>query len=73
MALSQNVKDSLDEAQGALRSALYHASRSEKPIIAKKIADVLLSVENVIKIEQMSDSMEEMIKKTGFKGDFFGF
>lgn len=71
MALSQKVTDSLIEAQGSLRTALHFASRSEKPAVVKQISDILVALESVSKYEKMADSMEEMLRKSGFKGDFF--
>jgi hypothetical protein len=71
MALSQKVTDSLVEAQGSLHTALHFASRSEKPAVVKQISDILVAIESVSKYEKMADSMEEMLRKAGFKGDFF--
>jgi hypothetical protein len=71
MALSEKVKESLEEAQGYLRTALHHASRSEKAVVNKQIADTLLSVDSIIKYENITDNLEERLKNFGFKGDLF--
>lgn len=75
MALSEKVKDELLEAQSHLRSALSSAARNEKCIINKQISDVLLAVEQIIKCEEMSDKLEEVMNKMSKKngdGGFFG-
>lgn len=71
MALSQKVQESLEEAQSYLRTALHHSARSEKPIINKQIADTLLAIDNVMKYENLTDNLEQRLKDSGFKGDFF--
>lgn len=71
MALSIKVQESLEEAQSYLRTALHHAARSEKPVVNKQIADTLLAIDNVIKYETITDNLEQKLKDSGFKGDFF--
>lgn len=75
MALSQKVKDSLDEAQSHIRTALSYASRNEKPVVNKQISEIMYQIENIIKYEQMTDKLEEMVEKfkNDGKGGFFGF
>jgi hypothetical protein len=41
MALSQQVEESLDEAQAALRNALAYAARNERPMVNQGIADLM--------------------------------
>ena len=41
MALSKQVKDSLEASQEHLKDALAFAARTEKPYISKHIADML--------------------------------
>jgi hypothetical protein len=71
MALSIKVQESLEEAQSYLRTALHHAARSEKPATNKQIADTLLAIDNVIKYETITDNLEQKLKDSGFKVDFF--
>jgi exonuclease VII small subunit len=74
MALSQKVKDSLDEAQSHIRIALSYASKNEKPIVNKQIAEIMCLIQNVMKFEEMSDKLEEMVDKMKKDGNgFFGF
>ena len=71
MALSEKVKESLEEAQSYLRSALHHAARSEKPLINKQISDCLVCIDSIVKYENIADNLEQKLKDSGFKGDFF--
>ena len=51
MALSKQVKDSLDESSTHLRNALAFAARTEKPYISKHIADMLAKIDALLDIE----------------------
>lgn len=72
--LSPNVKNSLEEAQANLRIALFHASKNEKSIVNKQIADIMYAIESLMKLEKMSDQMEEMMNKMNEEGGhhFYG-
>ena len=43
----------------------------KKPATNKQIADTLLAIDNVIKYETITDNLEQKLKDSGFKGDFF--
>ena len=62
MALSQQVETSLKEAQQNLRNALSFAARTEKPYIAKHIADMMSNIDNIIHVVPLLDSVEEGFK-----------
>ena len=62
MALSQQVEDSLREAQGNLRNALSFAARTEKPYISKHIADMLMNVDNLIDADEVLTMFEEKFR-----------
>lgn len=68
--LSQKVKESLEEAQSNLRNALAHAARTEKPCVNKQISDVLLAIECLITMEEVSDKLEDMLQKMKEKDGF---
>lgn len=76
MALSKNVIENLEDAKGYLRAALAHAARSEKSTINYSISELLVAIDRIIKTEEFSDKMEEIIdkmKKDGNNGSpFFG-
>lgn len=71
MALSQQVEDSLKEAEGNLRNALAYAARNEKPFISKHIADMIMSIENLTKAEQLLDKLENRKKGDDGMWNFF--
>ena len=58
MTLSKQVEDSLRDAQEDLRNALAFAARSEEPYIAKHLADKLMELDNLIKVNQILDQLE---------------
>ena len=62
MALSQQVEESLREAQGNLRNALSFAARTEKPYISKHIADMLANVDNLIDADEVLTMFEERFR-----------
>ena len=64
MALSQQVEESLDEAQAAFRNALAFAARNERPIVNQAIADLMCNVEKLKSVDKFLDTMEE------FKSEF---
>ena len=76
MALSQNVKENLEEAKSYLRAALAHAARSEKSTVNHCISELLVGIDRIIKTEEFSDKLEEALenmKKEGNGGtSFFG-
>ena len=59
MALSQQVESSLIEAQEDLRNALSFAARTEKPYIAKHIADMMANIDNIIHVVPLLEQVEE--------------
>jgi hypothetical protein len=64
MALSKQVKDSLDEAQSSLRNALAFAARNERPMVNQGIAELMCNIEKLKSIDEFFDVMEDM--KGGF-------
>ena len=63
MSLSPRVAEALLEAEGCLRNALHHASRSESPQVITAIAKVLQQVENVNKEQKLREGIDSLIKK----------
>ena len=59
MALSNQVESSLLEAQENLRNALAFAARTEKPYIAKHIADMMSNIDNIIHVVPLLERVEE--------------
>ena len=74
MALSQQVSEAIKEAEGALRNALYWAAKNEKTTSIFQISKILTELEQVEKMDQFADKLEEIqnqLKKKG-GGDMFG-
>lgn len=59
MPLSEQVESSLMEAQEDLRNALSFAARTEKPYIAKHIADMMSNIDNIIHVVPLLEQVEE--------------
>ena len=59
MTLTNQVKDSLREAQSHLRNALSFAARTESAYTSKHIADMLSKIEAIIDTEHIITQIEE--------------
>ena len=68
MKVSKQVEDSVKDAIENLRNALAFAARSEEPYIAKHIADKILELDSLIKVNQLLDDLEE-IREIDTKGN----
>ena len=68
MKVSKQVEDSVAEAISSLRNALAFAARSEEPYIAKHIADKIMELDGLIKVNQLLDDLEE-IRETDTRGN----
>jgi hypothetical protein len=73
MALSEKVSKELLEAKSHLRNALKNAATNEKIYVSKCIADILMSLENIDKMEMMMDKIENRkFGDSNIFGSFFG-
>ena len=68
MKVSKQVEDSVNEAIESLRNALAFAARTEEPYIAKHIADKIMELDGLIKVNQLLDDLEE-IRETNTKSN----
>jgi hypothetical protein len=57
MSLSNQVKDSVNQAAGILREALAFAARTEHPVTISSLTDILVRLES---LEQMDDLMSTL-------------
>tara|TARA_B100000513_G_scaffold178003_1_gene95492 strand:- start:294 stop:491 length:198 start_codon:yes stop_codon:yes gene_type:complete len=64
MKVSKQVEDSVAEAIKSLREALAFAARSEEPYIAKHIADKIMELDNLIKVNQLLEGLGEINTRT---------
>ena len=71
MALTQQVKESLEDAKGNLKNALAFSARNEKPMISNHIADMLANIDNLIMASDIMDKIEN--RKDGDSGTFGTF
>jgi|TARA_R110000868_G_scaffold299942_6_gene560230 hypothetical protein len=60
MALSSQVKGSLDESVSHLREALAFAARTEHPIIVSAISELICRIDT---LDQMNDIMQKLKDK----------
>ena len=64
MALSQQTRDHLLEAEGSLRAAVRCAATNEKPIVVTQLSQLLMDIERVREFEKLQDIVDaEMQKK----------
>jgi hypothetical protein len=61
MALSNQVKDAIDQASNHLRDALAFAARAEHPITISTITDILVRLESL----ECMDELMQKFRKTG--------
>lgn len=71
MALSESVATSLKEAEASLRNALAYAARQERPLVCKTISSMIGDIDQLMKIDEFIDKMEE--RMSGDKGMFGPF
>ena len=62
MAISTQVKESLDQAASCLREALAFAARTEHPVTISTLTDILVRLESL-------ESIEEIMHKFGKQHD----
>ena len=58
MALSNQVKESINQATNNLREALAFAARSEHPIVISTLSDIMIRLESL-------ESIEDIMQKLG--------
>ena len=71
MALSEQVEDSLREAQSYMRNALAFSARGEKTYVSKHIADMLHRIDNLIDVSDVLEKLEN--RKPGDSGTWGPF
>ena len=62
MKVSKQVEGSVKDAIENLRNALAFAARSEEPYIAKHIADKIMELDSLIKVNQLLDDLEGILE-----------
>ena len=63
MSLSQSVQESLQEASGALRNALFRAARAERPTTLAAITKLIGELDTISRTDELLDSLDDMINE----------
>ena len=71
MALSEQVEESLRDAQSSMRNALAFSARGEKTYVSKHIADMLHRIDNLIDVSDVLEKLEN--RKPGDSGTWGPF
>ena len=72
MALSEQVIESLVEAESNLRNALAFAARNERPMICREIAKMISSIDTIQSADGILDALENREQgSSGSYGSFF--
>lgn len=69
--LTNQVEESLKEAEGCLRNALHRAAKNERPMVISVIADLIHRIESVMSTDSLLDKLEN--RKPGSSGEFGSF
>lgn len=73
MALSEKLSEELLEIKSHLRNALKISAMNEKSYVSKQLADILVVVDNLEKMEMLADKLESRKPgDSGIFGTFFG-
>ena len=65
MALTNQVEESLKEAEASLRNALAYAARQEKPFVSSIISELICKIDSLIKTDALMDQIENHMKGNG--------
>lgn len=71
MALSESVESSLKEAEAQLRNALAYAARQERPLVCKTISAMIGDIDQLVKLDELIDKLEN--RMNGDKGSWGPF
>ena len=72
MALSTKTLEYLLESESHLRTAIKYAAVNEKPMVVKQLSDILHSMEQCKKIDEIMDMLENRDHgSSGMFGSFF--
>ena len=62
MALSSQVSEHLNDALSSVRSALWHASKNERPSTITQIAKLLADIDSINAHDEVLDSIDNMLQ-----------
>ena len=64
MKVSKQVEDSIKESISNLRNALAFAARTEEPYVAKHIADKIMDLDTLIRVNELISNLEKHETRT---------
>ena len=70
MALTDKTKESLMDAASDLRIALYWASKNERPVTIRAIAELLDMCDKIAVTDEVMDSLDNLKNKWSLKNKF---
>ena len=71
MALSKNTLEHLCDAESHMRAAIKSAAVNEKPLVVKQLAEILMSMEQTKKFDEIMDILDN--REPGSRGQFGSF
>ena len=71
MALSKQTLDHLCDAESHIRAAIKSAAVNEKPLVVKQLSEILMSMEQTKKVEEIMDLLDS--REPGSRGEFGSF
>ena len=71
MSLSDKTQEYLNEAQAALRNALWAAARNERPQTITQLAELLAAVDKINSVDNILDHLDKMQSKGDIKWQDF--
>lgn len=69
MALTQEVSDTLSEASGLIRSALFKMAKNERPSTLSSLVKVLTDLERIAEYDVILDDIDAIIDQEKRKDD----
>ena len=67
MSLSDKTQEYLDEAQAALRNALWAAAKNERPQTITQLAELLNAIDKLTTVDNILDHLDDMKSKNDLK------
>ena len=69
MALTQEVTDTLAEASGLIRTALFKMAKNERPSTLSSLVKVLTDLERIAEFDNILDDIDDIINNEKRNGD----
>ena len=69
MALSPQVSEHLNDAISSVRSALWHASKNERPSTITQIAKLLNDIDSINAHDEVLDSIDNLLQDIKHRKD----